>query len=328
MQLTRALLFGLVALAASIRSRVNPAAFADEVADHLWRRMRAERENRVMPAIPAVSESPSPAVRELVDCAMEHSLSSAGEDLFTLPTLLRLTGDAPGVFVELGAYDGIQGSNSYMLERCLNWTGLLIEANPRTFKLLQQSGRRAPIVHGAVCADKPGGHIAFQDTPGMDAKQSLETPSAGGPQPWHAWLLAPFARWAEEQKRLPEEQSGMIRVPCKSLTAHMADHGIRRAHVMMLDVERAEAEVMRNTDLTAYSMVVAEVLPSGLNGNANASVEAEMRSLAEAAGMRQSQAILLKWSRVYLQRSATELPMHGLVPPEFNQSTPRLLIDQ
>ena len=85
---------------------------------------------------------------------------------------------------------------------------------------------------------------------------------------------------------------------------------------------------MRNTDLTAYSMVVAEVLPKGLNGRVNESVEVEMRALAEAAGMRQSQRLLLEWSRVYLQASAIELPMPGLVPPEFNVSTPRTLIDR
>jgi hypothetical protein len=208
MKHTRALLFGVVALSASAR-KVNSDAFAEEVASYLWRRLRAENLFPHSPAHPADGE-PALAVRELVDCAMEHSLSSAGEDLFTLPTLLSLAGGAPGVFVELGAYDGIQGSNTYMLERCLNWSGLLIEANPWTFKLLQQSGRRAPTVHGAVCADVPGGgHISFQDptvTSGMGSKQSLET------------------RWVEK---------GMIFVPCKSLTAHMSDHGIRHAHVRL-----------------------------------------------------------------------------------------------
>ena len=52
-----------------------------------------------------------------------------------LPLLLGTS--ERGIFVEICANDGIHGSNTLMLERCFNWTGLLIEASPDTFiKLL------------------------------------------------------------------------------------------------------------------------------------------------------------------------------------------------
>jgi FkbM family methyltransferase len=34
-----------------------------------------------------------------------------------------------GVFMEIGAYDGITGSNTYFLEKNLNWSGIIIECN-------------------------------------------------------------------------------------------------------------------------------------------------------------------------------------------------------
>ena len=33
-------------------------------------------------------------------------------------------------FVELGAFRGIELSNTYMYERCFGWSGVLIEGNP------------------------------------------------------------------------------------------------------------------------------------------------------------------------------------------------------
>ena len=54
-----------------------------------------------------------------------HSAHSQhGEDVLLLPTLLKATGGSPGTFVEIGAYDGKTFSNTLMLERCLNWTGM------------------------------------------------------------------------------------------------------------------------------------------------------------------------------------------------------------
>jgi FkbM family methyltransferase len=38
-----------------------------------------------------------------------------------------------GYFIEVGAYDGIQTSNTYFLEKELEWTGICIEADPTIF---------------------------------------------------------------------------------------------------------------------------------------------------------------------------------------------------
>lgn len=42
-----------------------------------------------------------------------------------------------GVFIELGAVDGIYISNTKYLEDNFNWTGLLIEPNYKEFKKLE-----------------------------------------------------------------------------------------------------------------------------------------------------------------------------------------------
>lgn len=53
-----------------------------------------------------------------------------------------------GIFVDVGAYDGIQTSNTYLLEQ-LGWNGICIEAHPHYYSELQKN-RRCTCVEKAV----------------------------------------------------------------------------------------------------------------------------------------------------------------------------------
>lgn len=44
-----------------------------------------------------------------------------------------------GFYLDVGAYDGIQTSNTFVLERDLNWNGICIEANPFVFDSLSKN---------------------------------------------------------------------------------------------------------------------------------------------------------------------------------------------
>jgi FkbM family methyltransferase len=46
-----------------------------------------------------------------------------------------------GYFIELGAYDGIQTSNTYYMEKNLEWDGLCVEANPSVYQSLIKNRR-------------------------------------------------------------------------------------------------------------------------------------------------------------------------------------------
>lgn len=44
-----------------------------------------------------------------------------------------------GVFIDIGAHDGVSLSNTLFFERFMNWTGLCIEPNPDVFNFLQKN---------------------------------------------------------------------------------------------------------------------------------------------------------------------------------------------
>ena len=54
-----------------------------------------------------------------------------------------------GFFVEIGAYDGINGSNCYHFERFLNWDGIAIEPSKIQFEKLKKN-RKCKVLNNAI----------------------------------------------------------------------------------------------------------------------------------------------------------------------------------
>ena len=44
-----------------------------------------------------------------------------------------------GVFLDIGAYDGIEGSNSYFFEKELGWKGICFEPIPKLYQRLKEN---------------------------------------------------------------------------------------------------------------------------------------------------------------------------------------------
>lgn len=72
--------------------------------------------------------------------------SQAGQDKWVCETLNYIRG---GLFVDIGAFDGIQTSNTYTLETYLRWEGLCVEPNPYAYGALKVN-RKCDIIDCAV----------------------------------------------------------------------------------------------------------------------------------------------------------------------------------
>ena len=62
---------------------------------------------------------------------------------FTFAFDIQGVSDKEGFFIECGALDGENLSNTLYLERSLNWTGILIEADQDSFSNLMTKNRKA-----------------------------------------------------------------------------------------------------------------------------------------------------------------------------------------
>ena len=151
-------------------------------------------------------------------CALATSQAMQLEDVLLLPTLVRSVGGLrkPGVFVELGALDGKKFSNTWMLEQCFGWRGVLIEANPLNFAKLNASGRSATMVHSVVC---------------MEGQGTVQISIDGGETAGELSFLT--------KKRQKSRARRVVDVPCEPLRSIMARHGHTSADFLSLDVEGA-----------------------------------------------------------------------------------------
>lgn len=88
---------------------------------------------------------------------MTSSYSQLNQDLWVVDVL---SGKRNGVFVDVGAFDGIQLSNTYLLEKEYDWTGICIEANTSTFNKLK-TNRKCPCVN-ELLSDVSDKSVSFQ----------------------------------------------------------------------------------------------------------------------------------------------------------------------
>ena len=78
---------------------------------------------------------------------MSISKSQIGQDLNVLKHYKNKRG---GTFIEIGAHDGIEFSNTYLLENGYGWSGLCVEPNPYVFNKLQQNRPNSKCCDAAI----------------------------------------------------------------------------------------------------------------------------------------------------------------------------------
>ncbi len=177
--------------------------------------------------------------------------SQAGEDLFLVRRLFSSTKGA-GTFLEMGGLDGLKYSNSYYFEKVLGWTGVMIEGSPNLYAKLVKNRPGVVAINAMVCSEAKELHwIDSSNVGGSDA--------VGG-----AWELMPETFRKEKHGHLtPADIAKFPTVPCVSLSSALARFGVRHVDLFSLDVEGAEASVIKTLDFTKFtaSVVVFEDRP-------------------------------------------------------------------
>ncbi|XP_046653134.1 protein Star-like [Daphnia pulicaria] len=86
---------------------------------------------------------------------------SAGQVTAVLRLLRNLTN---GFFIESGAADGESFSNTLFLEREMNWTGLLVEPEPKSFQNLVKRNRKSWTLQNCLSLEKYPTEVSFDKT--------------------------------------------------------------------------------------------------------------------------------------------------------------------
>jgi FkbM family methyltransferase len=95
--------------------------------------------------------------KELISL-IPKSKSQVRQDLFAIS---ELDFKENGFFVEIGAQDGVSGSNTYMLEKDFAWRGIVVEPS-RTYETILQKNRKCKVENSAIWS-VTGATLQFAD---------------------------------------------------------------------------------------------------------------------------------------------------------------------
>lgn len=188
-----------------------------------------------------VQQTSSNHTKESTDDTTLISWSQYGQDLW-IDTYLGQK--RSGTFVEVGGFDGEAHSNTLFLEKQRGWQGILIEANPYSFELMQSKDRACWMAHACI-ASQNHSQLTFQLAGGITS--ALEVVSAQHSQRMKQAL--PEYRNQRNWKGAGETWC----IPCFDFVAIMQQTDIfdkdkkrpREIDYFSLDVEGAELEILQ-----------------------------------------------------------------------------------
>jgi FkbM family methyltransferase len=138
------------------------------------------------------------------------------------------------VFLEIGGYDGYHASSTWYLERCLGWSGILVEADPLLFEHMRRNRPNTANLHVAACAA-------------------------------HTYVMLSGVRSKSRAVPLGQERNGSADraahtptrlVPCGPLQDYLSLLHISRIDFFSLDVEGSEAAVLDSLNFSRLSVGV------------------------------------------------------------------------
>lgn len=158
--------------------------------------------------------------------------SQAGED-FQAWQLLNFA--RTGFFVDVGAFDGVTLSNTYVFEK-LGWKGILVEASTAAVELCRVNRPNSQVCHAAVGSSSASGQIDFSIVKGDPGTEMLSHITVGS---------------------IDREQSQNVRtetVPHRSLDSILeaTDSKPDVIDLMRIDVEGTEMDVLNGLALERW----------------------------------------------------------------------------
>jgi FkbM family methyltransferase len=140
-----------------------------------------------------------------------------------------------GIFVEVGAHEPVGlSSQSWHLEKKLNWSGLLIEPNPELAKKARLTRPGSTVFEVACTSPKKSGHL------------TLYIPVKDG---------SPITSHASVGKNIDDHhyrEHVEIRVKARTLDDLLDASHINRIDLLSIDVEGAEMDVLLGLSLDKY----------------------------------------------------------------------------
>jgi FkbM family methyltransferase len=186
-------------------------------------------------------------------------------------------GKLDGVYLDIGAHDGVQFSNSKFFDD-LGWKGMCVEANPKEFANLCKNRPNAINVYGA--AYDRNGTVKFRVNDGWTSQLS------GIEEAYHPSHI-------DRVKNELVHHGGatqIIDIPCFKVADKLIENKITSIDYMSLDVEGAELQILKTIPFERVQIKV-------INVEDNYNQEAEYDAILLPLGYKKMDR--LQWDLIY-----------------------------
>jgi len=190
-----------------------------------------------------------------------------------------------GFFIEIGGYDGEKFSNTLFFEMRRNWTGLLVEANPYTYKQMVSKDRRCAMVN--ACISRDTGSLHFKIGGGLTSAVELMSSSHSKRIDRDAFKYGKGTRW--------EGYGETVETRCTTLNDLLNQLGVHHVDYFSLDVEGAEMYILQSID---WSHVTIDVFTIEVQEQ-----RSQIKTFMEAHGYRRVEPPPLRNDDVYIRES-------------------------
>ena len=204
-------------------------------------------------------------VRRRLDTAYPY-VSQAGQD-FIVDQLLG--GKRDGIFVDIGGYDGVTGSNTFFFEAWRGWTGLLVEPVETSLEKARSLRRCACV--GCAIAETDGKAEFIEVESGFTQMSGMA----------HSYDPAMLERVRADARH----REALRAVETRSLASLLSEHAIMRADFISLDIEGGELEVLRGFPFDRFDVTVWAIENNTGNDSIRAIMTGNGYRLMELAGV-------------------------------------------
>ncbi|MEM7789910.1 MAG: FkbM family methyltransferase [Verrucomicrobiota bacterium] len=156
--------------------------------------------------------------------------------------LASYLGFSGGVFLEAGANNGLEQSNTYYLERIKGWRGILVEPVPEFFAQCKRARPRAVCINAALVPKDYTDTTVKLQTAGL---MTMVTKSSG-----HSGYSVEHIEQGLRNEALL--QSYQIEAKAMTLDQVIEASGFDRIDFMSLDLEGYEVEALKGLNLEKY----------------------------------------------------------------------------
>lgn len=151
-----------------------------------------------------------------------------------------------GVFIDIGAHDGVAFNNTYVFEKELNWTGICIEPNPSCFSKLEEN--RSCACENCCVYDRDG-TISFTAITGYPEMLSGITETYEGQ----------MLQRIDSEIQSTGGSKKTIEVPCYRLNTLLEKYGIVHVNFCSIDTEGSEFKILNSADFSKMKIDIFSI---------------------------------------------------------------------